>query len=110
MSEVLYRRVMRGKRTTYEPVTTKVLPDIQIETGEVVSLLGTLVVSLCSMMSEQLQLSSILCRKIKNVNKELIELVRVGFVKPTPVLVDVGVNAWNAAVRAIQNSFVEVKR
>lgn len=89
----------------YKPIAA-VLPDMEIEVEEVVSILGTLVVSVSKAMEEQLSPSDILCRKIRNLNRELIELVRVGFVKPRPVMVDIGVDAWNAAVKTIQDALL----
>lgn len=107
MGEV-YRKVMQGKRPRYELIepTTKVLPDMQIEVEEVVSLINTLVVSVCGMIGDQLPPSDILHRKIRNVNRELVELTSVGFIKPAPVMVDLGVDAWNSMIRAIQDGLL----
>lgn len=104
----LYQKIMLGKRTTYKPYepNTKVLPDIKIESEQVISVLGTLIVSITQAIQGQLKPSDILHRKIRNVNNELIELVRVGFEKPTPLLVDIGVEAWNAAILAIQEGLL----
>ena len=106
----LYERIVspKGKVTYREHKPTDIMPDMEIEADEVISIISTMIVSFITMMKNQLPPSDILHRKIKNVNRELTELAAVGFVNPGSrgLYVDVGVQAWNAAVKAVQTELL----
>jgi hypothetical protein len=92
----------------YSP-TNIVIPNMEIEAEEAVSILTTLVVSIIQVMEDQLPPSDILHRRIRNTKNELTALAAIGFTKPKDGMVDVGVEAWNAAVNAIQDGLLRVR-
>ena len=102
----LYQKIVspagRVSYQEYKPAVAP-LPTLQIEAEDVVSVLSVMVVAIIKLMEEPLPPSDILHRKIRNTRTELQSLANVGFKKPTPMMVDLGVGAWNAAVKSIQD-------
>lgn len=109
---ILYEKTTTpAGRTSYKEYnpTNIVTPDLEIEAAEVVSILTTMMVSIFQMMENQLPPTDILHRKIRNAKKELTALAAIGYTKPKDGMVDVGVEAWNAAVNAIQTGVLRVR-
>lgn len=110
---MLYEKIISPSgRVTYKEYnpSNEGFDNMEVEVAEIVSIMSTLIISLTKLMSDQLEPSDILHRKIRNVGNELIELARVGFIKPQGLMVDIGVEAWNAAIKAIQEGMLRVRQ
>ena len=98
----LYERKQAGKSVRYiEHVPEKInMPDI--EQAQVVTLLATLSLSMLISVEEQLPPHATLVRKIRKVEEAIKDLATLNCAPLDDQLVDVGVDAWNAAIFAMQ--------
>ena len=108
----LYERVVSTSgRVTYrehKPVPA-ILEDKEIDTEEVVTLLCTLVISLLLSVSEQLQPHQKLAREVKLLEQAVLRFASLNGRKLNPNLIEVGVDAWNAAIKAMQDGLLRVR-
>lgn len=113
MSEQYYTRHQTGKRTTYKPVATDtppVLPDYEIEAEQVTTLLSTLVISMLMSIEQQLPAHAKIAREVKLLEAAVLRFASINGAKVEADLVDVGVLAWGAALQAMQDGLMNLKR
>ena len=107
----LYEKIMQGKRTTYREYKPEagVLPDMVIESEEVITILTTLVISMLMAIENQLAPHMKLSRETKLLEQAVLRYATLNRAKLEPALIDVGVDAWNAAIKAVQQGLIRVR-
>ena len=107
----LYEKITSASgRVTYKEhkPATDILDDRQIEPEQVVAILTTLMLSIMMSVSEQLAPHTKISRETKLLEQALVRYAQLNGGKLDPAHVDVGVQAWNAAVKAIQDGLLQV--
>lgn len=103
MTDQLYIKTKSANgRVSYVP---HVAPDprrVEIEQSQAVALLSTITLSMLMSVEDQYPPHSRLAREINNVGKAVAALAKLNNAPLDADLVDVGVAAWNAAIRVIQ--------
>lgn len=98
----LYKRIQVGKATRYiEHVPAPVIMP-EIGQAQVVTLLSALTISMLISVEEQLPPHATLVRRIKKVEEAVKELAQLNAAPLDEHLVEVGVCAWNGAIKAMQ--------
>ena len=98
----LYEKIQVGKATRYkEHVPTPIVMP-EIEQAQMVTLLYTLTMSMLISVKDQLPPHATLARRIKGVEESIKQLARLNAEPMDEVLVDVGVDGWNAAIYSMQ--------
>lgn len=103
MSPTLYEKVMIGKRTTYREHIPAPIVMPEIEHKQVTTLLTALTLSMLISVYEQLPGHSTMTRKIKKVEDAIRDLAKLNCEPLDPQLVEVGVKAWNGAIKSMQD-------
>lgn len=99
---MLYEKVMVGKKTTYRPYT---VPDTSmhlIESGQMVTLLATLTMSMLMSVEKQLPSHSKVTTEIKRTEDAISRLAKLTAKPLDDALVNIGVQAWNSAISSMQ--------
>lgn len=99
----LYEKVMIGKRTTYREHVPAPVVMPEIEQKQVVTLLTTLTISMLMSVYEQLPSHATMSRKIRKVEESIRDLAKLNCEPLDPQLVEVGVAAWNGAIKSMQD-------
>lgn len=100
---MLYEKHVSGKgRTTYIPHVPPDPRKLEIPQEQIVTLLTTLTLSMLMSVEEQLPDHARAAREIKNVETALVRLAKLNAQSLDPLLVEVGVAAWNAAMYSMQ--------
>ena len=112
-NETLYRKVMKGKRTTYVPVAPEPEPETVLEftEGQCLTAAGALGTMLLMVFEKNLPKMkngspSIVARKIKAVEAAILDLYRGTGKKIDDNIADVMARAWDTAMRLVQNEGV----
>lgn len=92
----------------YNPAAEQI-EDMQIESEEVVTVLTTLVVSMLLCIEQQLVPHMKLSRETKLLEQAVLRYASLNGSKLSPDLINVGVEAWNAATKAIQSGLLRVR-
>lgn len=107
----LYEKITSPSgRVTYREhkASTDILEDKEIEPAQVVTILTTLVLSMLMSVSEQLAPHTKISRETKQLEQAVVRYAGLNGAKLEPAHVDVGVQAWNVAVKAIQDGLARV--
>lgn len=74
----------------------------EIESAQVVTLLSALTISMLMSVSEQLPPHAALARRVRGVEDAVKLLAQLNGAPLDPMLVDIGVGAWNSAMHSMQ--------
>lgn len=85
------------------------IPDMQIESEEVITILTTLTISMFMAISDQLAPHAKLARETKLLEQAVLRYARIHGTKLDPKYIEVGVEAWNAATTAMQSGLQRVR-
>jgi hypothetical protein len=99
----LYEKVQVGKATRYIEHVPAPINMPAIEQAQMITLLSTLTISMLISVSGQLPPHARFCREVKAVEAAVVRLAKLNAEPLDPVLVDIGVMAWNSAIHAMQN-------
>ncbi len=107
----LYEKIIVGKLTTYREYAPgkEPLEDLQIELEEVITILKTLTISMLMAIESQLAPHTKLARETKLLEQAVLRYATLNGAKLRPELIDVGVEAWNAATKATQEGLLRVR-
>ena len=100
----LYEKITYGKKTTYklhEPYSKHV---VALEQEQVIALLTTFTLAMLMSVSNQIVSHSRSAREIKKVEDAIIALARLNKNGVDETVIDLGVLAWNAAIKEIAKS------
>ena len=76
MSEILYRRVMKGKKTTYEPVEPQQGAVLNLTEGECLTAAGALGVTLLMIFERNIPAHKLVARKITALKAAVLDLYK----------------------------------
>ena len=100
---MLYEQIISANgRITYKPHVPPHVSMPEIEQAEMVTLLSTLTLSMLMSIEDQLPPHKTLARKIRDVETAIQELARLNYAPLSDDLINVGTQAWNGAIRAMQ--------
>jgi hypothetical protein len=102
----LYEKITSPSgRVTYREYNpaTEFISDKEIEQDQVITILCTLVISVMMSISGQLAPHSKLHREIRLVEQSVLRFAQLAGTKLEPKFIEVGVMAWNAAIKAVQS-------
>jgi hypothetical protein len=88
---------------------TDIIEDKEIEPGQVVTILSTLVISMLMSVSGQLVPHSKIGRETVLLENAVLRYAKLNGNKVDPATVEVGVQAWNAAVVAMQAGLLAMR-
>jgi len=107
---VLYEKhISPSGRISYRehvPSDAALTGDEVIETVQVITLLTTLVVSILISISEQMTPHAKITREIKLLEASVLRFAKLNGAPLDDSMIEVGIGAWNAAVRAIQQGLI----
>ena len=104
VSEQLYRKVMKGKRTTYEPYTPPVLSaalNDDMSAGEIISAVGSLAVLAINGYYEMLPEKSYVANRVKSVRDAVLKLYKDTGAKIDDDTINHVTNTWNQTMWAL---------
>jgi hypothetical protein len=105
----LYEKIISpAGRVTYREYkpSADIIEDKEIEAKQVVTILCSLVISMLMSISGQLLPHSRIARETKILEQAVLRYAKLNGAKVDPSTVDVGVMAWNAAVKAMQEGLL----
>lgn len=107
---MLYEKHISPKgKITYTPYNPTVMPDMQIETEQVVAIFSALTISMLISLSDQLPKHTKIAREMDLLSNAIARFGKTTGEKLNPDHIDVGVLAWNAAVQAVQIGLSKTK-
>ena len=104
MADQLYRKVMRGKRTTYEPYTPPVLSaalNDDMSVREIISAVGSLAVLAINGYYEMLPEKSYVADRVKSVRDAVLKLYKDTGAKIDNDTINHVTNTWNQTMWAL---------
>ena len=93
MSEQLYKKVMVGKRTTYQPVVPEPVKVLEFTDAQCVTLLAT--------FERNVPAHKRIARKVKAVNDSIIDLFQGCGVAIDPDMADLACSTWDKTMREL---------
>jgi len=108
----LYKKITSPSgRNTYQEYNPaiEIISDKEITSEQVVTIMATLNISMLMAISGQLLPHTRLGRETKLLEQAIVRYAGLNGGKLDPELVEVGVEAWNAAVKAIQSGLSRVQ-
>ena len=102
--EQLYRKVMKGKRTTYEPYTPPVLSaalNDDMSVREIISAVGSLAVLAINGYYEMLPEKSYVANRVKAVRESVLRLYKETGAKIDDDTINHVTNTWNQTMWAL---------
>ena len=102
--EQLYRKVMNGKRTTYEPYTPPVLSaalNDDMSVREIISAVGSLAVLAINGYYEMLPEKSYVANRVKSVRDAVLKLYKDTGAKIDDDTINHVTNTWNQTMWAL---------
>lgn len=104
VSEQLYRKVMKGKRTTYEPYTPPVLSaalNDDMSVREIISAVGSLAVLAINGYYEMLPEKSYVSNRVRSVREAVLKMFRDTGAKIDDDTINHVTNTWNQTMWAL---------
>ena len=104
VSEQLYRKVMKGKRTTYEPYTPPVLSaalNDDMSAGEIISAVGSLAVLAINGYYEMLPEKSYVSNRVRSVRESVLKMFAGTGAKIDDDTINHVTNTWNKTMWAL---------
>lgn len=98
----LYEKVQTGKRVSYRPYQPPDNSMMELSTEQMSTLLATLTISMLMSVEAQLPNHSRFAREVANVENAVKKLAQLNGKPLDDKLIDVGVVAWNSAIRSMQ--------
>lgn len=109
---ILYEKVTSpAGRVSYKEYNPGKEPteDMKIESEEVITILTTLTISMLMCIEQQLAPHMKLSRETKLLEQAVLRYATLNGAKLKPELINVGVEAWNASVAAIQTGLQRIQ-
>lgn len=98
------KHISQAGKVSYREYIPEAVVMPEIESKQVVTLLSALTISMLMSVSEQLPPHAALARRVRGVEESVKLLAQLNGAPLDPVLVDVGVGAWNSAIHSMQAS------
>jgi hypothetical protein len=99
----LYIKTQKGKTVRYIPYQPPDCTMHEIEAPQMITLLSTLTISMLMSVEKQLPEHARMGREIRNVEQAVTRLAKLNAGPLNDHLVNVGVMAWNSAIKAMQD-------
>lgn len=103
----LYRKVTSDKgRVSYVPHNPPDPRRVDIDQKQAVALITVIVLSMVMSVEDQYEPHSRMARELHNLGVAVAKFSKLNNEPLEPVLVDVGVEAWNATIKTIRGALI----